>query len=306
MGSKPRRQPASLLPLLLTVFACGADATLTLGQGEAVPIFGNGGLRPKFVNSTDDDENPTLTEDLLDIFFTSDRDDELGGADVYCATRSTRADPFGVPDLVEEVSSEDDETSAAISPDGLTLWVGSNRAGGVGDTDIWQTTRPSKDAPWGTPVPVTALNSEDDDIPRPVGQGGLVMPMASRRGPGDQYQTYFATRPSPGASFGAPEPLSYLWVEGSSMVDAFLTDDGLMLFFNLDPGDGEGELYMTSRPSTDDLFGEPVPLVAVNSSDDDRDPWLSVDGKRFFFASDRRDGFRHDIYFTTLELPRFE
>jgi hypothetical protein len=259
------------------------------------------------VNSTEDDDNPTLTQDLLNIFFTSDRDEGQGGRDVWWATRSSRADPFGVPVPVVEANSEDEETSAAISADGLTLWVGSNREGGVGDTDIYQLTRPSKDAAWSMPLPLTALNSEYDDIPRPVGQGGLVMPMASRRGPGDQYQTYFATRPSLGASFGAPEPLSYLWVEGRSMVDAFLTDDGLLLFFNLAPEDEEGELYMASRPSKDDLFGDVAPLVAVNSSADDRDPWLSADGKRFFFSSDRRgDDFGHDIYFTTLELPRFE
>ena len=323
MGSKPRRQPASLLLLLTTPLACGADEIYTLGQGEFVPTFSDGetqcpppapaicGRRPRNIrapgeNNDSDDDNPTLTEDLLDIFFTSDRDEGLGGADVWSATRATRADPFEPPDLVGEASTMDDDTSAAISSDGLTLWVGSDQEGGAGGTDIYQLTRPSKDVSWSTPRNLAALNSEDDDIPRPVGQGGLVMPMASRRGPGDEYQTYFATRPSLDADFGAPEPLAYLWVEGSSMVDAFLTDDGLLLFFNRDPGDGDGELYMAWRPSTDDLFRDPVPLVAVNSPADDRDPWLSVDGRRFFFASDRGGATGLDIYFTTVELPRFE
>jgi hypothetical protein len=305
------------LLLLLLPLACGADATLRLGQGDPVPIFGNEDFgreerRPRFINSEDDDDNPTLTEDLLNIFFTSDRDDDdddddgLGSGDVYWATRNTRADPFGKAVVVAEVSTEDEETSAAISPDGLTLWVGSDRDGGVGDTDIWQSTRPTKDAKWSTPINLTALNSEQDDIPRPVGQGGLVMPMASRRGPGDDYQTYLATRPSLNADFGAPEPLSYLWVEGGSMVDAFLTDDGLFLFFNWEFEEGKGDLYMAWRLSTDDLFRDAVPLTAVNSDADERDPWLSVDGTRFFFSSNRRESTELDIYFTPIELPRFE
>jgi hypothetical protein len=35
------------------------------------------------------------------------------------------------------------------SPDGLTVFVWSDRPGGFGGLDVWMTTRPSKSSPWG-------------------------------------------------------------------------------------------------------------------------------------------------------------
>ena len=38
------------------------------------------------------------------------------------------------------------------SPDGRSLYMASNRPGGLGGLDIWVASRESRDAPWGAPV----------------------------------------------------------------------------------------------------------------------------------------------------------
>jgi hypothetical protein len=122
--------------------------------------------------------NPTLTADLLDLYFTSNRGAD--GADVWAAHRATPGDSFDAPAVVAEVSSPMYETSPAIALDGLTLYLGSDRDGGLGDADIWSATRPTERALVRVEN-LAALNSAANDIPRPPGQHGLVMPMASER-----------------------------------------------------------------------------------------------------------------------------
>jgi hypothetical protein len=291
--------------LLAAGWGCGPDDVITLGQAP-VPAFADAGRRVAAINSADDDDSATLTADLLAIYFSSRRPGGRGGADIWRAIRASRAEAFDPPTLVDAVNSEQDEINPVISPDGLTLWLGSDRASGAGEVDIWRTTRSSRTLEdWTSLENEAALNSPADDLPRPLAQAGLAMPIASRRD-GPTYQTYLATRPAAGAPFAAVRPLTYLWQDGIQMADAFLTEDGLLLFFNRQEQAGQGDLFMTWRSSLEQEFRDLVPLVTVNTAADERDPWLSADGLRLFFSSDRRPSTRLDIYATSVELPRFE
>ena len=92
-----------------------------------------------------------------------------------------------------------------------------------------------------------------------------------------------------GDPFGTPHELTELEVDGQNTIDGFLTEDGLTLYFNRTPGAGEstGDLFVASRPDLNAPFGAAVPITDLNTSHDERDPWLSPDGKRLFFSSDR-------------------
>ena len=231
-------------------------------------------------------QNPTLTADLLDLYFTSNRD---ASGDVWTAHRASPRDPFDVPALVAEVSSPMYETSPAISLDGLSLYFGSDRDGGLGATDIWSAARPDRAAPWSALANLVPLNSAANDIPRPPGQRGLVMPMSSERDSTDGYRTYLSARPDVGQPFGAPAIISELTAGDRSIADAFLSDDGLTLFYASAPPGAKPDLYVAWRVSTADRFSLATPLVDLNSAADDRDPWLSPDGTVFYFTSDRDD-----------------
>jgi hypothetical protein len=300
-------RPAWLLPFTLGgAVACGGDAVLTLGIGGPLPSFGDSGQRVRNINAErSNNYGATLTDDLLEIYFASNRAGGVGNADIWHAERLSRADPFDPPELVREVSSVLDDVSPAISADGLTLWVGSQRENGLGGLDVWRTTRHRRGDPWGPMEDVVALNSEQDDLPRPIGQNGLVMPLASTRDSG-YAQTYLAIRTDPGHAFSRVEPLSYLWDAEASMENACLTKDGLLLFFKRAPLGQSGDLFLTWRSSLEEPFRDPIALTAVNSDADDRDPFLSADQVRFFFSSNRDGEVVLDIYATRIDLPHID
>lgn len=293
------------LSIAALVLACGGDV-FTLGSGDAEPSFGDEGRRVRYLNEVGNEEyDPTLTDDLLEIFFISDRVGGVGGKDVWYAERRSRTEPFDAPQLLVEASSLSEEASPAVSGDGLTLWVASRREPTVGGMDIWRVTRPERGGTWGMIEPVDALNSPFDDLPRPPGQRGTILPVASDR-VGAVYQTFFARRAGESSAFSGPEPVEHLWDTVASMEDAHLSDDGLHLFFRRALRGQPGDLFVSWRTSTEEPFREPVALDAINSTEDDRDPFLSADRARFFFSSNRRDGLGLDIYATSLDLPSFE
>src|ERR1044071_9321583 len=109
------------LAVSMAAIACSNDAVVVLGHAEPTPYrFG----MPRVLKELSIEgraDNPSLTSDLLEIYFTA-------GAtlttplDVWTATRESRADAFGTPQPVTEVNTPGVETSPVVSGDGLTLW----------------------------------------------------------------------------------------------------------------------------------------------------------------------------------------
>jgi hypothetical protein len=315
---------ACLLPVLAC--ACSGGKVVALGSSSPIPYHFDAPVLVPELASASRTDNPTLTGDLLEIYFTTDR--VSGNGDVWFATRTSPDAPFGAPAAVTAVNGSSFETSEAISSDGLTLWFGSDRADGAGGEDIWVSQRSSRTSDWSTPLDLVALNSPADDIPRPPGQHQLVMPMASERATPYEYQTYLAPRPAIGAPFGAPvaiPELDYIFA-GRSIVDGFLSDDGLTMFFSSAPasqaadagttrdagasidggkagdaGAANSDLFVAYRRSTSEPFAETQPLSDLNTAADERDPWLTPDGTTLYFTSDR--GGVLNIY-TAHVLPR--
>lgn len=265
----------------------GTSGSTSGGEGGAGGIGVLRFLNASSIEQTvteDIEDNPTLTADGLELFFTSTRG---GDSDVWVATRATVDDDFGEAVPVDAANTGAVESSPAISLDGLTLYVGQDtQPGGLGGYDIWVLERSSRSAPWSSPLNVTELNSPEDDIPRPPAINDTVMPLGSRRSL-EGYRTYLATRANRDALFGEPMLVDELVVDGQSFVDGFLTEDGLMLFYSSAASENEGDLYYATRASIDDPFDPPIAIFDLNTDDDERDPWLSPDGTTLYFATDR-------------------
>ncbi len=306
MNRRPGRPGAAvacwLTAALTTASGCQGER-IVLGEGPlsdalapaTADAFGPPELVAELTASDDDDnddEKPTLTGDRLEIFFLSTRSGGPGGGDVWHASRARAEDPWNAPSLVAEVSSPSQERSPAISEDGLALWIGSDRPGGSGGLDIWVSTRATRTAGWSAPVLVPALNSSGDEIPRPPGALGLIMPLAYRRSPTDSYQIKVASRPAVDASWGAPSLLAEVDTANID-VDGFLSADGLVLHFSTDRvHTGDQDLYVAHRASADVPFGSFAPIASLNTRYTDRDPWVSADGGEIYFSSDRTGALR--------------
>jgi Tol biopolymer transport system component len=121
------------------------------------------------------------------------------------------------------------------------------------------------------------------------------MPLSSDRDSPNLYRTYLSTRDSATALFGPPSIIPELAFASQSTVDGFLTDDGLALFYSSALPMGVSDLFVAWRRSTSEPFSISAPLAELNTlTGDERDPWLSPDGRTLFFTSDH-DG-QLDIY----------
>jgi hypothetical protein len=205
---------------------------------------------------------------------------------------------FGEPtNLGPPVNSEAAEAFSTISSDGLELYfmdAHRPRPGGLGGWDIWVTKRTSASEPWGTPINLgPSINSESDDAKPSISADGLTLYFGSTR-PGGHggYDLWVSTRTT--TKDGWSEPVNLGPTINSSSDEAFscISKDGLELYFSgygvmgRPGGYGDADIWVTTRATTDDPWGEPVNLgEAINSPQYDSCPYLSPDGLLLFFHS---------------------
>ena len=178
------------------------------------------------------------------------------------------------------------------SPDGLSLYMASNRPRFAGDArtdlDIWVAHRSTRDAPWGAPQNVgEPINSTADDFcPTPVRAGGLFF-VSRRVVPGScgGADIFFARR-HPRHGWEAPGhlgctadggPNSALDEMGPSYVEA----GGPSLYFSSGPD------ILVSDQLRSGTFGPAAPVAVLNSTAQDIQPNVRHDGREIVFASNR-------------------
>ncbi|HEX4745525.1 MAG TPA: hypothetical protein VFU99_01475 [Gaiellaceae bacterium] len=186
------------------------------------------------------------------------------------------------------------------SPDGLSLYLASNRPGGKGGLDVWVSTRASTSAPWGAPVNLgEPVNSASDDFcPTPVGKSGLFFvsrePLPGACGQGDIYFTHrtaSGTWVEPERLLCAPMgPNSELDEQGPSWVDVSGKLRGpKQLYFSRSSTTPAvaGEIFMSSRENGA-RFGPATAVAALNDpTANDIQPNVRADGLEVVFSSNR-------------------
>jgi len=224
---------------------------------------------------------------------------------LICAASGTAlaAGPFGAWDTAQKIdeiagnhpdlNTPSQDGCPIQSPDGLSLYIASNRPGGHGGLDIWMASRPSEDDPWGAPVDLPEpINSASDDFcPTPVHKNGLFF--VSRRvidgvtcGLGDIYFTHrqAAEWSEPQHFACAPEgPNSMLDEQGPSYVQG-------RLYFSSSSAAVPGDLFVSQQ--TGDLsFGPATPISGLNdAAANDIQPNVRKDGLEVVFSSNRAGG----------------
>jgi len=163
----------------------GVDIWVTTRATQNDPWGAPVNLGPT-VNSSAFDCDPSMSADVLTLYFSSTRSGGFGNFDIWVTTRATKNDPWGTPvNLGPTVNSSPDEDAPSISPDGLLLFFYSNRPGGYGGADIWMTTRATKYGAWGTPVNLGAsVNSSAREWAPDISSDGCTLLFASSRGGG--------------------------------------------------------------------------------------------------------------------------
>jgi hypothetical protein len=223
-------------------------------------------------------------------------------------SRSANADfTFGEPtNLGPTINSPHSDFTGSFSSDGLEMYFDSNRSGGSWDTfDIYVSRRATTDNAWGTPVKLgPPLNTGSlYDAGAIISTDGLSLYFASvnRAGGYGVLDIWLTTRESIDDDWGEPTNLGPTVNTSQDELGASISCDGRVLYFcRKPPPDGPGDIYMSTRPTTNDPWGESVNLgPTVNSSDSDRSPCISPNGLVLFFSSNRPGGFGdRDLYVT--------
>lgn len=252
------------------------------------PLIESGLSDPAF-----EDDDPTLTGDMLEIYFATLRPGGPGMDDIWFATRQGLGEPWSTPEPALGLNSTLRDHTPELSLDGLTMTLASTR-GTFADEDVYVATRRSRDAPWDEPVRVDAMSTSVRDVcPFVTADGletygcmgsGLILGLVrfERAAPGDPW------------SGAVPiEELSSAGLDCGAWIDATKTT---IAFFSDRQGMGGTDLYVATRPEAEGQFGMPVPLEGLNSAWLDDDPWVSQDGSVVYFASDRPGTQPQDIY----------
>ncbi len=232
------------------------------------------------------------------------------GAFVLLGLLAGSALAWSAAQKIDEVAGNSPDVNTAAldgcpiqSPDGLNLYIASNRPGGRGGLDIWVATRSSSSAPWGAPTNLgEPVNSAADDFcPTPVGKKGLFF--VSREAlPGacGQGDIYFTHRRD-GGSWAEPQrllcapagPNSALDEQGPSYVDGNGKVRGKkQLYFSRSSASPSvpGEIFVSTRESSS-RFGTATPVAELNdAAANDIQPNVRADGLEVVFSSNRAGG----------------
>ncbi len=230
---------------------------------------------------TNTDDDPSITDDGLELYINSSRN---GNADVFVAKRASITAAWSTPMFVANVSSSANETTPEVAYDGLSIVVASDRVGTTGGNDLWLSTRASRQDPWSPATRIAELSSPYNEAGGNITPDGLAVVFSSYRLNGSP-DLFIATRATPTAAWDPPVAIASVNTTGHEG-SPFLSADKLAVYFDTDRN-GNLDVYVAHRTSTDEPFGAPESVAEINTNDDDQDPWLSLDGRRLVFSSDR-------------------
>lgn len=168
------------------------------------------------VNSAGGDCGPSLSQDGLLLFFTSNRAGGAGGNDLYVTARTDPTDDlsWGAP---VRLGSEVNTTAFEFSPfvtkraDDGTAELYFERGSSNVATDIFVVTIDAQGMALGPAVAVAEVNSSDADGRPTVRFDGREMLLHSNRdGRGGNVDLFVSTRQSPNHPWSTPEPVDEL------------------------------------------------------------------------------------------------
>jgi Tol biopolymer transport system component len=135
------------------------------------------------VNTRFNEASASLSSDGLELYFDSNRPGGQGSVDIWVSRRASRSTPWGTPEsLGPVINSVASEGTPKLSADGLSLFFNSDRAGGLGATDIWVSTRTSLSARWRPPVNLgPVVNGPNVDWCPAISPDGLALAFQSNR-----------------------------------------------------------------------------------------------------------------------------
>jgi hypothetical protein len=291
-------QAVVLFVLLAT--ACGRVGFDTAATSDASPVscvtsaplppptsaaFGTPQLLAD-VNAPGFDDDPSLTSDLLEIYFQSIRS---GTARIWRSVRANTSLPWPTPEPVLELDPYDANTPE-ISRDGLRLDF-SMTDPQTSSAGLFALTRTSRTSPWSSPERIGELISGagETGLARFAGERGVLFFSGRPGGPGGGDLWEALVEGPECMQFGEASPLLGSVNTPGAEANAWMREDGLVVVYQATRAGGTGttDLYVATRGGMDEPFGDSTELVELDSGAVDDDPWLNDTMTTIVFMSAR-------------------
>ena len=295
------RNLSLILGAVFLLAQCGSSSNQADAGGDASPEGSVGGGRcglgvafgaPVLVSGITtsggdggavDHFHATLTADETQIVFSAGLP-----ASLYLAERPSSSGAFGAPIALTSLNTGWEERGASLSGDGLTLYYDEDLTGS-GTTHVYSATRAAaSDTTFAAGQPLTAANgtgaAQLDPSPTPDGQ---VLYFVGGTGP-FQDHIYRALASN---AFGSPSEVSELATatgEGSAVPTA--DDQGL--YYAKFVGGANFDIWLATRPTPSGAYTNMAAVAGINSNGNDQPSWVSPDGCRIYFFSDRDGAYQ--------------
>lgn len=167
-------------------------------------------LGPPINTPTANENGLRLSLDGKALYFSSNRQGGPGTSDLYVATRRSKNHPWSAArNLGPLLNTELFEGFPTPSADDNTLYFSRSTTFDSPDSDIWVTTRPNRDEPWGIPERLAeSINGPSAEFAPSISTDGLTLYFASQR-PGNIgfLDIWVARRTTTSGPWGPPENL---------------------------------------------------------------------------------------------------
>ncbi len=264
------------------------------------------------INASNSELSPALSPDGLSLFFASARDGGMGGWDIWVSRRESPCTTFGAPvNLGLAINTAEREQGAFISRDGhLLFFVRGNAELTSGDIYVSRRKNKHDDSGWGEPVLLgehvnTAQLETEPWFVDGAGHGTGLLYFG--RGPGNQEQDFYVARISKrGRTLGPAVALSELNSAGTLPLGnedgiAVRKDQREAIFASRRLSTGAAELFVSTRTSVKEPWGQPQLITELNSVRPDLHPALSADARSLVFSSVRSGTGEFRLYMSTRD-----
>jgi hypothetical protein len=283
----------------------GADAVIADAPGSdsrscaGVP-FGPPVLVPE-VSSPGQEWSPTLSNDLLTLYFSSDRPGGAGGFDIWMAQRASPTAPFDPPTNLTGLNTASNEGGASISQNDLRLYLQSDMAGPRG---LYVSGRASPTDAFGPGIYLDIPISDAASPDVTADERTLYFGSTDPGGMGD-LDVWAVTRQGGGVDWEAPANVTAVNTPGYDHAPS-IDGSGLTLYLEGDRVDTVAmDVLVASRDDVAEPFRTPVidPVASVLGTGE-YDPDISYDGTTLVMALHRSDGIGlTDVWIASRTCP---
>jgi outer membrane protein OmpA-like peptidoglycan-associated protein/Tol biopolymer transport system component len=199
-----------------------------------------------------------------------------------------------VKNLGPNVNSSYDDFAPTVTADGRTMFFVSDRPGGLGYQDFWESHSPeNNDTTWGPAIDVTEINSDQADGAASIAADGQTIYFASNRNTTVKNDVNIWVATLDGTHWknvhevGAPVNTTDWETQ-----PAISPDDKKLFFASNRPGkvgteDKSNVDIFVSHHLPDGRWSDPVNLgTKINSKYYEGSPFMAADGTTLYFASD--------------------